>query len=216
MIGAFYKIITDPIEYGFTHGDNYGAKPILAPQNYGNARNFGIEAVFRKFFGEFGISGNYTFTNSVINATKLYVYLSPNGNTNYSYVPDKRPLQGQSANIGNFSLLYKSAKYKIDAQLALVYTGQRINTLAQYKGFDNWEKATTNLDFSAQKEFGGHYIIYVKANNLLNTPFQLILKQHNNAYNTTTRLPFQESPDYMTVQYDQFYASYSLGFRFKF
>jgi len=150
MIGAFYKIINNPIEYGFTHGANYGATPLLSPQNFGTANNFGIEVVFRKFFGSFGISGNYTFTNSVINATKLYVYLSSNGNTNYTYVADRRPLQGQSAHIGNFSLLYKSTKNKIDAQLALVYTGTRINTLAQYKGFDNWEKATTNLDFSAR------------------------------------------------------------------
>ena len=129
---------------------------------------------------------------------------------------DRRPLQGQSEHIGNFSLLYKNPRSKIDAQLALVYTGARINTLSQYKGFDNWEKATTNLDFSAQKEFGRHYIIYIKANNLLNTPFQLIVKQHNNAYNTDTKLPFQESSDYLTVQYDRFYASYSIGFRFKF
>jgi len=217
MIGAFYKMINNPIEYAFSSGSgSYSATPVLSPQNFGTANNFGIEAVFRKYFGNFGISGNYTFTNSVIRATKLYVYLTTSGSTVYTNVEDRRPLQGQSAHIANFSLLYKSVKNKIDAQLALVYTGTRINTLSQYKGFDNWEKATTNLDFSAQKEFGKHFILYVKANNLLNTPFVLIVKQHNNAYNTTTKLPFQESPNYITVQYDKFYASYSIGFRFKF
>ncbi len=220
MIGTFYKIITNPIEYAFapfsTTTGSYGATPILSPQNFGTARNFGIELVFRKYFGSFGVSGNYTFTNSVVNATKLYVYLTSNNSTQFSNVADRRPLQGQSAHIGNFSLLYKSAKNKIDGQLALVYTGERINTLSQYKGFDNWEKPTINLDFSAQKEFGKHYIIYVKANNLLNTPFKLILKQHNNEYDSKTRLPFQVSIDYLTVQFDRFYASYSIGFRFKF
>ena len=220
MIGAFYKLINNPIEYAFAPFSNnsgsYSATPVLSPQNFGTARNFGIEVVFRKYFGSFGISGNYTFTNSVINATKLYVYLTSNNSTQFSTVADKRPLQGQSAHIGNFSFLYKNTKNKIDAQVALVYTGERINTLSQYKGFDNWEKATTNLDVSAQKEFGKHYIIYAKANNLLNTPFKLILKQHNNAYNSGTKLPFQESINYLTVQYDQFYASYSIGFRFKF
>jgi hypothetical protein len=220
MIGAFYKLINNPIEYAFapysTTSGNYGATPILSPQNFGTANNFGVELVFRKYFGNFGVSGNYTFTNSVINATKLYVYLTPDNATKFTNVPDRRPLQGQSAHIANFSLLYKSAKNKTDAQLALVYTGERINTLSQYKGFDNWEKPTTNLDFSAQHQFGKHYIIYVKANNLLNTPFRLIIKQHNNAYHTKTQLPFQESTDYMTVQYDRYYASYSLGFRFKF
>jgi TonB-dependent receptor len=220
MIGAFYKMINNPIEYAFapysTSSGSYGATPILSPQNFGTANNFGIELVFRKYFGNFGISGNYTFTNSVINATKLYVYLAPDNSTKFSNVPDRRPLQGQSAHIGNFSLLYKNIKSKTDAQLALVYTGERINTLSQYKGFDNWEKPTTNLDFSAQQQIGKHYIVYVKANNLLNTPFRLIIKQHNNAYHTKTQLPFQESTDYMTVQYDKFYASYSIGFRFKF
>ena len=216
MIGAFYKIITNPIEYAFTQGANAGATPVLAPHNFGTANNFGIEVVFRKFFGDFGVSGNYTFTNSVIDASKQYVYLSTNGNTNFTTVTDKRPLQGQSKHIGNFSFLYKSVKNKLDAQIALVYTGERINTLSQYKGFDNWEKPTLNMDFSAQKEFGKHYILYIKANNLLNTPFQLIVKQHNNAYKTTTQLPFQESTDYLTVQYDKFYSSYLIGFRFKF
>jgi TonB-dependent receptor len=220
MIGAFYKLINNPIEYAFapysTTSGNYGATPILSPQNFGTANNFGVELVFRKYFGNFGVSGNYTFTNSVINATKLYVYLTPDNATKFTNVPDRRPLQGQSAHIGNFSLLYKSAKNKTDAQLALVYTGERINTLSQYKGFDNWEKPTTNLDFSAQHQFGRHYILYVKANNLLNTPFRLVIKQHNNAYHTKTQLPFQESTNYMTVQYDKYYASYSVGFRFKF
>jgi len=217
MLGTFYKIINNPIEYAFSSGSgSYSATPVLSPQNFGTANNFGIEVVFRKYFADFGISGNYTYTHSVINATKLYVYLKADGSTNYSNVPDKRPLQGQSADVGNFSFLYKNLKNKIDAQLALVYTGERINTLSQYKGFDNWEKATANLDFSAQKEFGQHFIIYVKANNLLNTPFKLILKQHNNAYKSNTQLPFQESTNYLTVQYDNFYASYLLGFRFKF
>ena len=220
MIGGFYKIIKNPIEYAFapfsTTTGSYGATPVLSPQNFGTARNFGIELVYRKYFGSFGFSGNYTFTNSVINATKLYVYLTSSNNTKFTTVADRRPLQGQSAHIANFSFLYKSTKNKIDAQLAVVYTGARINTLSQYKGFDNWEKATTNLDFSAQKEFSKHYIIYVKANNLLNTPFKLILKQHNNAYQTKTQLPFQESTNYLTVQYDKFFASYSAGIRFKF
>jgi TonB-dependent receptor len=220
MVGAFYKILDNPIEYAIGDFSNtsgtYSASGVLSPQNFGVAHNFGLELVFRKYFGDFGVSGNYTYTHSVISATKLYIYLSPNGNTNFSKVADSRPLQGQSAHIGNFSLLYKNQRSKIDAQIALVYTGQRINLVTAYKGFDNWEKATTNLDFSAQKELGKHYVVYIKINNLLNTPYQIIIKQHNNAYNTATRLPFQQSSDYMTVQLDHFYASYSLGFRFKF
>jgi len=214
MIGAFYKFIHNPIEYAFTQNGFGGI--ILSPNNFGDANNFGIEVVFRKYFGNFGVSGNYTFTNSVINSQKDFYYQSTSGQAINSNVSERRPLQGQSAHIGNFSFLYKSFKNRIDAQLALVYTGERINTLSLYKGLDNWEKPTTNLDFSAQKEFGKHYIFYVKVNNILNTPFELIIKQNNSSYSGKFRLPFQESPNYVTVQYDRFYASYTIGFRFKF
>lgn len=214
MIGAFYKFISNPIEYAFTQNGFGGI--ILSPNNFGNANNFGIEVVFRKYFGNFGVSGNYTFTNSVINSQKNFYYQSSGGQAINTTVKERRPLQGQSAHIGNFSLLYKSAKNKVDAQVAMVYTGERINTLSLYKGLDNWEKPTLNLDFSAQKEFGKHYILYVKVNNILNTPFQLIIKQNNTSYSGKFRLPFQESASYVTVQYDQFYTAYSLGFKLKF
>lgn len=214
MVGAFYKFISNPIEYAFTQNGFGGI--ILSPNNFGNANNFGFEVVFRKYFSNFGVSGNYTYTHSVINSTKFFYYQSASGEAINAKVDERRPLQGQSAHIGNFSLLYKSTKNKIDAQLALVYTGERINTLSLYRGLDNWEKPTVNLDFSAQKEFGHHFIIYAKVNNILNTPFHLIIKQNNSSYNGKYKLPFQESPDYVTVQYDKFYASYSLGFRFNF
>jgi len=214
MIGAFYKVITDPIEYAFTQ-EGYG-QIYLKPGNSANANNFGAELVFRKYIGNFGVSGNYTYTHSDINAPTNFYYQSSGGQALNARVFEHRPLQGQSAHIGNFSLLYKSHRNKIDAQLALVYTGERINTLALYKGLHNWEKPTVNLDLSAQKEFGKHYIVYVKVNNILNTPFHLIIKQSNSSYSGKFRLPFQESPNYITVQYDKFYATYSMGFRFKF
>jgi len=214
MLGVFYKIISNPIEYAFTQNGFGGI--ILSPNNFGTANNFGIELAFRKYIGNFGVSGNYTYTNSVINSSKDFYYQSASGQAINTTVYVKRPLQGQSQNIGNFSLLYKGSKNGLDAQLALVYTGERINTLSLYTGLDNWEKATTNLDFSAQKEFGRHFIFYVKVNNILNTPFQLIIKQPNNSYSGKYRLPFQESADYTTVQYDRFYTSYLLGFKFKF
>ncbi|MDO6432854.1 carboxypeptidase-like regulatory domain-containing protein [Flavitalea sp. BT771] len=214
MIGAFYKMITDPIEYAFTQSGFGGI--VLSPNNFGNANNFGVELVFRKYIGNFGVSGNYTYTHSDINAAKNFYYQSSGGQALNVRVDEHRPLQGQSAHIGNFSFLYKSRRNKIDAQIALVYTGERINTLSLYKGLDNWEKPTVNLDLSAQKEFGKHYILYVKVNNILNTPFHLVIKQNNSSYSGKFRLPFQESPHYITVQYDKFYATYSMGFRFKF
>ena len=214
MVGGFYKFISNPIEYAFTQSGFGGI--ILSPNNFGNATNYGLEVVFRKYFGNFGVSGNYTFTHSEINSKKNYYYQSSSGQAINTTVKELRPLQGQSSHIGNFSFLYKNTKQHIDAQVAIVYTGERINTLSLYTGLDNWEKPTINLDLSVQKEFGKHYIIYAKANNLLNTPFQLIIKQPNTSFSGKYRLPFQESAHFITVQNDHYYTSYSIGFKFKF
>ena len=220
MVGAFYKIITNPIEYGFKQYGNTASDFDLEPNNYGTAHNLGFELVFRKYFGKFGVSGNYTYTDSRITATKIFYYSLPGDRdtTIFNY-KETRPLTGQSKHIANFSFLYKDTKNKLDAQLAFVYTGERLNTTTLYKGLDNYEKATTNMDFSIQKGFHKHYIIYAKANNLLNTPYQLFVKEPNVYYKGTNgyrTLPYQQNPNYVTVEYDKFYASYSLGFRFKF
>lgn len=216
MIGAFYKTIVNPIEYGVgTTG--FAAAYTLSPFNFGTAHNYGVEAVFRKFFGSIGFSGNYTYTHSLINSAKIFQYTDPTDNSYHSItVNQPRPLQGQAANVANVSLLYKNAKNGIDAQLAMVYTGERIDLLSVYKNLDNWERPTTNLDFSAQKEFGKHYVIYLKVNNLLNTPYELVVKQPNHAFSGNEKLPFQENADYATIEYDKYYARYLLGVRFKF
>jgi len=216
MIGAFYKAIVNPIEYALVQG-SYAADLQLTPSNFGNAHNFGLEAVFRKYFGNIGFSGNYTYTYSLINSSKKFNFIDPLDNSFHNIeVNQARPLQGQAAHIGNLSLLYKSSKNNLDAQLAMVYTGERINTLSLYKDLDNWERPTFNLDFSAQKEFRQHYIVYIKVNNLLNTPYQLIVKQANRAYSGNNKLPIQNSPDYATIERDVYYSRFTLGFRFKF
>jgi hypothetical protein len=128
-----------------------------------------------------------------------------------------RPLQGQAANVGNFSLLYRGQKLGIDAQLSLGYTGERIAAVSQYYNLDTWEKASTYLDFSAQKTLGRHFIIFVKANNLLNTPYELFIKQNNSEnYVGYLKYAHQESANYTTVEYDQYYARYNLGVRFRY
>jgi outer membrane receptor protein involved in Fe transport len=128
-----------------------------------------------------------------------------------------RPLQGQAANIGNVSLLYKDQKIGLDAQLSLSYIGERIQAVSNYYGLDTWERPSTYLDLSAQKKIGRHFIIYVKANNLLNTPYELIIKQSNTYnYSGIAKYQHQESAAYTTVQYDQFYARYNLGVKYNF
>ena len=216
MAGVFYKQITDPIETelmqasGFISGG--GATFYLTPNNFGNAQNYGAELEAKKYFGNIGASINYTYTNSTITTLKdTYI------DNVATKVNQTRPLQGQAENIGNASLLYKDQKNGIDAQLSLSYIGERIQAVSRYYGLDTWERPSTFLDFSAQKKVGRHFIVYVKANNLLNTPYVLVLKQ-NNTYNYTgiAKYPDQQSAQYTTVQYEQYYAHYSLGAKYNF
>jgi len=212
MAGGFYKELVNPIEKVLQPGAS-GATLFLEPENLGDAHNYGAEFVAKKFFGNVGVSVNYTYTNSQITTPKdIQVVNMP-----VSKRDQTRPLQGQAANIGNVSLLYKDQKLGLDAQLALAYTGERIAAVSRYYGLDTWEKASTYLDFSAQKQLGKKFILFVKANNLLNTPYELFIKQNNTTgYSGLLKYAHQESASYTTVQYDQYYARYNLGMRFKF
>ncbi len=211
MLGGFYKQLTNPIETELEQATG-GAALYLTPNNFGNAQNYGAEFEAKKFFGNVGASINYTYTNSQITTLK---------SIEINHVVTKRehtrPLQGQAAHIGNASLLYKDQKLGLDAQLSLSYIGERIQAVSNYYGLDTWERPSTFLDFSAQKTVGRLFIIYVKANNLLNTPYELVIKQ-NNTYNYTgiAKYQHQESAAYTTVQYDEFYARYSLGLKYNF
>jgi len=211
LVGVFYKYLINPIEEQFIHGS--AETLYLEPVNLGNAHNYGLELSAKKFFGDIGVAANYTYTNSQITSLKRIDVT----NVGPIYRNQTRPLQGQAPSIGNFSLLYKNTRNGVDAQLALSYTGETIQAVSEYYNLDTWQKASVNLDFSAQKTFGKHYEIFVKVNNILNTPYELFIKQ-NNTYNYTgiMKYPHQESPNYTTVEYDQYYARYNLGFRFKF
>ena len=71
LIGAFYKIIENPIEYTiFSTGTSaQGIKPV---NDTNNAINYGAELVLTKYFHYFGVSANYTYTHSAITVPELY------------------------------------------------------------------------------------------------------------------------------------------------
>ncbi|HEY2581818.1 MAG TPA: TonB-dependent receptor, partial [Mucilaginibacter sp.] len=211
MAGGFYKSLTNPIEKVLEQAGQ-GATLLLTPENLGNAQNYGVELEAKKFFGNIGFAVNYTYTQSQITTEK-----SIDVQGVVASRLQTRPLQGQAAHDGNASLLFKNQKHGIDAQLSLGYTGERIAAVSRYYNLDTWEKASTYLDFSAQKQLGKHFIIFIKANNLLNTPYELFIKQNNiQNYAGLLKYEHQESPNYTTVEYDQYYARYSLGVRYKF
>ncbi|HEY4286547.1 MAG TPA: TonB-dependent receptor [Puia sp.] len=218
LLGAFYKNIKDPIEYAALKVDP--TTQYLSPQNIGNATNYGLEAVFTKYFGAFGISANYTYTHSrVTNDSMLYVYRNPAGSVSSKYVSETRPLQGQANHIGNLSLLYKSSRIGLEVQVAFTYTGERISLVSPYAGLHYWQQPFAGLDASFEKRIIKGFTFYGKLNNLANTPVTSSLHVPYNTYlaNGGARpLALQSNPGHqMVVQKDYFKRSFLFGFRYK-
>ncbi len=215
LIGGFYKLIQNPIEYGFNQVNQNNI--LYQPLNFGTATNFGVEVVFAKFVNKWGVTGNYTFTKSSITTTKRVYGRDESGGIVATEASQTRPLQGQSDHIANLSLIYKNGQTGFDAQLAWVYTGKRINIVSPYKDLDYWQRGTSQVDFSAEKRVGrrngsaARFSVFVKAANLLNNPIIVeILKP-----NTLTNLPDQTRSDRILVQKDLFQQNYLLGLRYK-
>jgi hypothetical protein len=98
-------------------------------------------------------------------------------------------------------------------QLVFNYTGERIAVVSPYYEADQYMRAMTQLDFSVEKGFGNNFVVFAKANNLLNTPYQLYVKKPlavpDDPY------PYQSDPTNIGfVRRDLFGQSYRLGVRF--
>ena len=181
MVGAFFKNIDNPIETAVVRREDLANRLFLTPQNFGTATNMGFEVDLIRYFNLLGVRANYTFTNSEITSNKIVQFRDENGSLSSRIEPQTRPLQGQSAHLGNFSLLFKNQRSGTDAQLSMVYTGRRIAYISAYKDNDQWQRAFTQLDFSLDQRIMPGLIAYIKVNNILNTPFELEIPVSNEA-----------------------------------
>ncbi len=212
MAGVFYKHIQNPIEYTLQQDPIRRQDVFYGPGNYGTANNYGLELDFVKYFHRFGIKGNYTYTHSRITTTKFKRIRDENGDIKPSSPLQTRPLYGQSAHIANLSLLYKDVKNGWDAQLAGNYTGDRIVTVSQFLDGDIWQKGFIQLDFSAEKTFKNHVGVFVKINNLLNTPMETYIKGQSGV---NSNVPDQDLKGNTLIQKDFYQRSYLIGLRYK-
>lgn len=215
MAGIFYKAIKNPIEYTLQVDETRGQDVFYTPGNFGNANNYGFELDVIKYFKNFGIKGNYTYTRSSITTKKnIRIRNSAGANLESISVNQTRPLYGQSEHIGNFSLLYKNNKTGWDAQLAASYTGERINTVSQFLDNDLWQEAFIQMDFSVEKKLNDRWVIFAKANNLLNTPMRVFIKNTNPVNNN---IPDQANSNGKTlIREDYYQRSYLIGIKFKY
>ncbi len=214
MLGVFYKHIQNPIEYTLQRDETRGQDIFYAPGNFGNADNYGVELDWIRYFRNFGIKANYSYTHSQITTSKmLRVRGEESGDLEIINVEQTRPLYGQAAHTGNFSLLYKNIKSGWDGQLAASYTGDRINTVSQFLNNDLWQKGFVQMDVSLEKRLN-HLTFFLKANNLLNTPMEVYIK---NANPKNSGVPGQDNSSGKTLIRKDFYMqSYLIGARFNF
>lgn len=215
LIGAFYKKINNPIEFAIEPTGAGATGYVLKSDNFGIGHNYGFELDATKYIRSFGIRVNYTYTNSEITTSKRVLYRDANGYQTQRFQDQTRPLQGQSKNIGNLALLYKNGKKALDAQIALVYTGSRINTVSTDLDNDIWQKGFVQLDFSVEKKIFANFYGYIKANNLLNTPFELEVKRPYSPASTVAPVEFQEIGKNVFVRKDTYGQNYLLGLRYK-
>lgn len=181
MVGSFLKRIDNPIETAVVRREDLANRLFLTPQNFGTATNMGFEVDFIRYFNLLGVRGNYTYTHSEITSDKIVQFRDANGSLSSRIEPQSRPLQGQSAHLGNLSLLFKNQRSGTDAQIAIVYTGRRIAYISAYKDNDQWQRAFVQLDFSFDQRIAPGLIGYLKINNILNSPFELEIPASNAA-----------------------------------
>ncbi len=206
LAGVFYKRLVDPIEWTIVQSFT----PYYEPENLGVATNYGFELDFRKFFSNLGVEGNYTYTNSQITTPKTE-YVSQQTKT----VQETRPLEGQSNNIGNLSLLYKDFENGTSLQVSGVYTGPAIVVVSTYYDNDRWSTGFVDLDFSGEQKLWGNLAVYLKVTNILNTPREEVIHQTFTSSSYPYPISFQTNGQDVLVRREFYDRNYVLGFRFK-
>lgn len=221
MVGLFYKLITNPIEYAtftldgssVTMTNNTSVR--YGPTNPGsNATNYGFELVASKFIGKFGLSGNYSYTHSTITTLKQ-LSGQTNGYPSVTFINQTRPLQGQADHIGNLSFLFKDSRSGFDAQLSFVYTGKRIAIVSPFYNLDIWQRASGQLDFSITKRFNSHLSVFVKATNLLNSNLYQDIYHANGLKSYAGGLDGQANPDRILIQRDAYGQTILGGIKYR-
>jgi Outer membrane protein beta-barrel family/CarboxypepD_reg-like domain/TonB-dependent Receptor Plug Domain len=213
IAGIFYKNIYDPIEYALQiqSGNKY-----LIPENYGTATNYGLEVDLTKYFSNFGVRANYTYTHSSIVTQKLENFVNSSGVSDSRQVQQTSPLEGQADNVGNLSLLYRDFESGTDAEISAVYTGPSIVDISPYYNNDIWQRGLFQLDLSGEQRIIGTLSVYFKITNLLNTQLEQYIPSpyvNTTPYaNVTLQTPGQD----LLIRQITIDRTYVLGVRYKF
>jgi len=173
-IGAFYKIIDDPIELI----QQPGAAREIGLVNAEEAENFGFELEGRKELGflgrwlpgerwleRFTLAGNFAWIESdiIIRPEDSGIVTSRS-----------RPLQGQSQFVANFQLAYDHPQDLFEATLLYNVTGERISQVGILGAPDQKVQPAHEVDFNFRYRWRDHLTFKFKAGNLLDTSFEIL------------------------------------------
>jgi len=176
--GVFYKYLKNPIEEQ-VNGNND-----RSVTNADKCTNYGVELVAIKYFGNIGISANYTFTKSSILQPKNWN--DPTANNGLGATIQKiedRPLAGQSPNLINVALIYRSSGTGLTGQVTYTMQGKNLVNINSNYGLDGYQLAYNDLGASLEKRLFKNGFLYLKGANLLNESVRF---QTKNGINTRT------------------------------
>jgi TonB-dependent receptor len=176
--GAFYKYLKNPIEEQ-VNGNND-----RTVTNANKCTNYGAELVAIKYFGNLGISANYTYTKSSILQPKTWNL--PDANNGLGETIQKiedRPLAGQSPNLLNVAMIYRIPGIGFMGQLTYTMQGRNLVNISSNYGLDGYQLAYNDLGASLEKRLFKNSYLYIKGTNLLNESVRF---QTKNGINTRT------------------------------
>ena len=180
--GLFYKKIDKPIV------DLLSNNNVTTPMNLSEpCTNLGVELVALKYFGNFGLSGNYTYTYSEMKYPGKIWYPTPDVVTKQT---ETIPLVGQSPHIVNLALMYRDIAKGFKCQVVYTMQGKNLKQISSYYGQDVYQMAFHDLGATIEKKIYKNFLIYGKVNNLLNSMVQYESKGGFKVRDTSTSMNF--------------------------
>jgi len=165
--GVFYKRIDNAIEELIHSGSE--SKSF---QNVNLCTNYGVELVGIKYFGNFGINVNYTYTHSAIDVPKHVNILDANNNPTTVTKIETRPLVGQSPHLVNVGLSYRSVEKGLKCNIVYTMQGSHVVNVSDAYGQDTYQRNFHNLGATLEKNLGKKFVLTAKVSNILNSPIE--------------------------------------------
>lgn len=172
-IGAFYKTFENPIELVRQSANANNIKPT----NVGDAYILGGEIEVRKdlsfiseFFGNFAVSGNFTFTEAIVNIDSVERQGRLNGLRDGEELKEQRRFVGQPPYIINGALNYQNFETNWEGSLSYNVQGPTLAIVGVNRTPDTYTVPFHSLNFNISKAFGAddRHKLGLRVTNILN------------------------------------------------